>query len=349
MPGEELDDRIPPQRVECIPIATCVRNSIPSFAGQSLRCDVGHRSDGWFDAIVSRKLNRQKYSIIVGYENSARRMFETAKQSGQVTVLDAASVHHALQDEQFAPIASPAAHRRIVANKDREIALADYIITASFMARESYLRAGVDASRVVAIPLGVELTTFGAVCRQARGEKELRVIFVGRFEPLKGRECMLDAFKLADARGVSASLTVVGDGPRPDSALYPNIRWLGRQSHTTLPGILAAHDVLVLPSRFDSFGMVVIEAMAAGLPVIVSPGVGSKMAVVPGANGIVMRDYSHFALVEAIEWFLRNRDSLELMSRNATETARLYTWQIYRRKVIDFFRGVIEAGGARSS
>ncbi len=143
------DQEIEATKVSCIPIAPCLRNLVSRVVGVGLRSSLGHRFDGWFDKIVSKKLPYMSYSAVVAYENSAKSIFIAAKRANKTTILDAASVHHWLQDRLSPPRESKREHIRITNNKDAEIQLADYIFTTSEMARESYLEAGANPDRTL--------------------------------------------------------------------------------------------------------------------------------------------------------------------------------------------------------
>jgi glycosyltransferase involved in cell wall biosynthesis len=118
------------------------------------------------------------------------------------------------------------------------------------------------------------------------------------------------------------------------------ISLIGRLPHAQLARELDAHDVLVLPSRVDSFGMVVAESMACGLPVIVTENVGAKELVSVGENGLIVPVGDSDALADAMEWFIRNRSRVPEMSIAARKTAELYDWSYYYKRAVEFFEGM---------
>jgi glycosyltransferase involved in cell wall biosynthesis len=110
-------------------------------------------------------------------------------------------------------------------------------------------------------------------------------LYVGRVAPEKN----IDAFLGLDLPG---SRVVIGDGPdRPRlQARYPNALWLGRRGHEELPAYYAAADVFVFPSRTDTFGLVMLEAMACGCPVAAYPEAGPSHVVAHGVSGALHAD-----------------------------------------------------------
>jgi glycosyltransferase involved in cell wall biosynthesis len=125
----------------------------------------------------------------------------------------------------------------------------------------------------------------GAFCPGARGALPFpRPIFLcaGRVAPEKGLESLLSL----DLPGTTV---IVGDGPdfRRLSSTYPQVKWLGRRPHSELPALYRAADVFVFPSRTDTFGLVMLEAMACGCPVAAFPVTGPIDVVQPGVTGVL--------------------------------------------------------------
>lgn len=338
---ESLDADLSPSRVTCVPIATCIRNAFLNRVSVAKGTVIRHRAESYFDAIVARRLRGAQAPIVVGCENGSRKIFEQAKRNGAMTVLDAASLHHVAQDSLLQHRESQREHARIVANKNAEIRLADWVITASDMARDSYVDAGVNPRRAVAIPVGVDLKRFVPPESWRTDDPILKLIFVGRCGPLKGSQVLADAMEKLERSDAAVSLTIVGDLEESSLAERKNVRFIGRHGHSDLARILGEHDVLVLPSRFDSFGMVVVEAMATGLPVIVSPTVGSGMLVQNRINGWKMNDHSTGSLIAAIKWFKSHREELFNMRAAAVTTAAAYSWSSYHDRTVEFFGGLL--------
>jgi glycosyltransferase involved in cell wall biosynthesis len=302
----------------------------------------GHVADGLFDRCVCGLLRDLRPEVVVAYENSALRTFRCAKQLGVKTVLDAASVHHRWQDRFCSPVEGTRMHGLITRHKDEEIKLADQLLTVSDFARESYLEAGVPRERVHTIPVGVDVARFRPVVKgtgsDASANREVRFVYVGNASPLKGLDMLRDAVGRLRASGFRFSATLIGtSGVSASNEPADGLVRMGWMSHERLAEELPKHDVLVLPSYFDSFGMVVAEAMACGLPAIVTDKVGAKEMVTPALNGFVVPARDAAALADAMKWFIMNRYELPHLSRAARESAERYDWANYRRRVTEFF------------
>jgi glycosyltransferase involved in cell wall biosynthesis len=154
--------------------------------------------------------------------------------------------------------------------------------------------------------------------------EERIVIYVGRLEAYKGVNVLLSAFARAIQGENDLRLAIVGDGslrPRVEAlAARPDKRiiYLGRLCGNDVLRAYVAADVLVLPSLSESWGLVINEAMACGLPVVVSDRVGCIEDLVrPGETGLVVGADGESELSAAIMWLLRDSCARSRMGRAA--------------------------------
>jgi glycosyltransferase involved in cell wall biosynthesis len=331
---------IEPELVRHMYLTPVVRKAMRPL-GARWSSTAGHVADGLFDRWAAGMVRELRPDAVVAYENGALWTFRCAKELGVRTVLDAASIHHDWQDRFIRPTEGAAVHERHKRRKNAEIELADEILVVSNFACESYLDAGVPAERVHAMPLGVDCSRFHPVERRANGRdggEELRFVYVGNESPLKGLDALRDAVCRLRAAGERFTVTLIGvPTESPEGAPSDGMARRGWMNHDRLAEELPQYDVLILPSLFDSFGMVVAEAMACGLPAIVTQNVGAKEMITPGSNGLVIPPGDAAALADAMRWFILHSGDLGRMSFAATESARQYDWARYRQRVTDFF------------
>src|SRR5262249_40563268 len=152
---------------------------------------------------------------------------------------------------------------------------------------------GVAPERVHAVLLGADTSLFTPAPPETPPRSgDLRFLFCGATIQRKGFDLLLDAFARVRAAEPGVGLRIVG--PRGDSfglleeRSIAGISVSGLVGQRELAGELRQADCLVLPSRNDSYGMVVAEALACGLPVLVSEMVGAKTLVEPGQNGWIV-------------------------------------------------------------
>jgi glycosyltransferase involved in cell wall biosynthesis len=286
-----------------------------------------------FDTFIARKLEASPCAAVIAYERSALETFTAAKRVGAACILDAASLHHTAQSNWFPKSNSEQVSRR----KDAEIELADLIITCSALARDSYLAAGIPAHKLRTIPLGTDLQLFSASRRQAN-DGPIRFCNAGLIDAKKGVDILVDACRQLRAARIGAfHVDIAGNASIADPRLVDNVRSVAtitsRMPQHELAKFYSRADVFVMPSRFDSFGMVVPEAMACGLPVIVTENVGSKDLVTHGVNGWIIPAGDASALADRMAWCVNNPQAVRAMGPAARAAAAGRSWNAYRGEV----------------
>ena len=137
---------------------------------------------------------------------------------------------------------------------------------------------------------------------------EVRLLAVGRLVPKKGFDVLLRALAECAQMDRRAQLTVIGDGPERRSletlarelALDGKVEWRGAQDHAAVMQAIASAAIMIVPSREEPFGLVVLEAMAGGKPVVATR-VGGLPEVLEGAEAVMVEPDNSLALAQAIE------------------------------------------------
>jgi glycosyltransferase involved in cell wall biosynthesis len=198
---------------------------------------------------------------------------------------------------------------------------------------------------VSVIPLGVDAERFSsAKPMELPSISGPRIGFVGRLEPVKGIDVLLDAF---ERLSISASLIIAGDGSeRSRMPRRAGVHVLPPVSYEEMPAFLKSLDVLVLPSvtilplHREQFGRVLIEAMAAGVPVV-----GSSSGAIPeviGDAGLVVPERDPSALAEAIECVLSDRALRDrLIERGRQAAASRFAWTTIAEQTLELFRSAL--------
>lgn len=300
-----------------------------------------------FDRWAAARLRPRTAGAVVACEISALSTFRKARRLGMVTVLDAAATHHRTQDRLHGFVEPPALHRRITAVKDAEIALADHVLTVSDLARQSYLEAGVPPERVHCVPLGVDVELFapGEEPEEARHGEGATFVFAGAASRIKGLDLLLAAF--AQVRGAEPTARLLVIGPPGDASFLlgppapAGVSVLGPLSQSDLARQMQAADCLVLPSRNESFGMVVPEALAAGLPVLVSDRAGAAALVRDGQNGWVVPAGDAGALAGRMLHAAGHREELHRMREACRRSAAACGWPAYGERLTTLLRPLL--------
>lgn len=291
-----------------------------------------------------KKIDR-KFDMVIAYENSSLETFKVAKKMGMTTVLDAASIHHQAQDRVWPYDESPAFHRRITRRKDEEVCLADHIITASEMAKESYVKAGVPEEKVSVIPLGANLALFSP-SDGAGNRKEFVFLYVGMISYRKGIDVLIRALEILKRSNMERRICLWLAGPEGDALEMVRSsgvrhRYWGKASQKELAEIYRGADCFVFPTRMDSFGMVVPEALSSGLPVCVSSMAGAKDLVDHGHTGWIFPNEDASALAEHMQWCLSNPDGFNRMREEVLKMdLQQMSWDAYHQRILDWLGAV---------
>lgn len=295
-----------------------------------------------FQSAVTRALEPGDCGLLIP-ASAALAPLEHARRIGVRTWLDCPIAHHryaarllteeARLQPDFADtlqgsVVSSATDRQL----NHEIALADNMIVLSSFQSRTFAQEGVAPERLHVLPLGVDTELFRPAIR-ARSEI-LTIGFVGQITQRKGISYLVAAFNALHPR--SARLLMVG---RPVGSSRPWMRE-GVEHHSAvarwnLPQFYAQMDVFVLPSLIEGFGLTALEAMACGVPVIVSENTFGTDVVLDGVNGYVVPIRDVDAIVERVR-LLADDESLRLsMARNARATAERYAWDTFGRRLLE--------------
>jgi glycosyltransferase involved in cell wall biosynthesis len=174
-----------------------------------------------------------------------------------------------------------------------------------------------------------DLSPYFAVDRSRRAPGPIRLLYAGRLEFQKGYDVVLHTVERLARLGTDFHLTVAGDGSLngmldglPDAA-RDRIRFLGFQQRDALPEVFSQADALLFPSRYDGWGLAVVEAMAAGMPVLGSIHAGACVDLIQdGITGFLVDPFRTDDLFERLRLFLGRPEMLDAMGREARRRAR---------------------------
>jgi glycosyltransferase involved in cell wall biosynthesis len=303
------------------------------------------------DKYVARNLNRYKnVNAVYAYEDGAVHQFKRAHELGLRCLYDLPigywrvnreiSIEEAeLQPEWKGTLNALDDCDEKLASKDQEIAQADTIFVASQYTRSTLSKYPGKVAEVQVISYG----TPAPVDHERAltdGSKPLRVIYVGSLSQRKGLSYL---FKAVDQLGSSVSLTAVGRKVGQSDALdkaCARHRWIESLPHHEILNEMARHDVLVFPSLFEGFGLVIGEALSRGVPVITTPHTGGPDLLRDGQDGFIVPIRNAEAIATQLDRLHRDRELLRAMSESARERAGQMTWQVYRDKTA---AGVLDA------
>ncbi len=227
-------------------------------------------------------------------------------------------------------------------------------------------------SRIEVVPPGVDLARFHprpagearAALDLAPGQKML--LFVGRIEPLKAVDTIFEALALLKGEAPDLvhclRLNIIGGDPdapsrendemerlkvmRVSLGLTEQVAFLGAKDQDALVDYYTAAEALIMPSDYESFGMVALEAMASGTPVIASEVGGLAFLVQDGVNGFHVPVRDARALADAIRRILAEPETRARLAANAAGAAQAYSWVNVADRLLAVFERVRDAGSA---
>ena len=245
--------------------------------------------------------------------------------------------------------------------RERDLAAsADAIITASGHEHdllERYYDA--DPARMVSIPCGIDTDLFRPrdrdECRRELGIELDRpvLLWVGRLEKLKGVDILIDA--VAQLEDPEVLLLVVGgdehgqelrrelEEQAREAGIEGSVRFTGAVPHEDLPAWYSAADVCAVPSYYESFGLVAVEAMACGTPVVASRVGGLVSTVTDGVNGYLIPWRCPEPFAEKLEVLIRNPELRANFARSARESVERFRWDDIARRMESLYEDVIAA------
>ncbi len=223
-----------------------------------------------------------------------------------------------------------------------------------------------DDRKMVTIPPGVDTSHFYPIpsdeAKQYIGLKpeDRMVLFVGRIEPLKGIDTLIQAMSCLELEGGPrpVHLAIIGGEPNvgpeemttemtrlqklcDDLAVGQTVVFLGKRGQDTLPYYYSAAEALVMPSLYESFGMVALEAMACGTPVIASEVGGLGYLVQNDITGYTIPDSNPEALCIKLSALLNDMQLRERMGLHAAQYALDYTWEKVAAQIVDVYDDLI--------
>jgi len=344
---------LPHYKIKTQPVREIVRLLAEKFGLRSLT----KHETGWasidrvwtgLDRVAAEYLreNHERLRIrgVYAYEDCAVRSFETARDLGLRRIYDLPiayweTAQNLLRAEaQRYPDWEPTLggtrdSEEKLARKTRELDLAEIVVCPSAFVLDSLPEQTRLSKKCVVAPFGSPPHTTYESHRTY--DKPLRFLFAGALSQRKGLADLFAAMKLVNSS--QAQLVVMGSLILPMQFYrnqFPAFIYEPPRAHAAVLRLMGSCDVLVLPSIVEGRALVQQEAMACGLPLIVTRNAGGEDLIIQGETGFLVPAGSPAAIAEKIEWFLENRDKLPGMRAAVRAKAAELTWLAYGDKIL---------------
>jgi glycosyltransferase involved in cell wall biosynthesis len=233
-----------------------------------------------------------------------------------------------------------------LARKDEELRLAARIVVASSFTKATLAECPFLIAPVSVVPYGTDQSS-EETREDASGP--LRVLYVGSLSQRKG---IAEVFEAVEALGSHVELTVIGAKTgfacaALDKALARH-RWIPSLPRESILEEMRRHEVLVFPSLFEGFGLVVTEALSQGLPVITTSHTCGPDVIDNGMEGFLVPIRDPASITEKLEHLVRDRNLHAEMTRAARRKARELSWKDYRRRIMELVSGSTPASGVQA-
>ena len=293
--------------------------------------------------VAQRLQDAPNFRGVYAYEDGAMASFRAARRLGIKTIYDLPigywrcyrelmAEEQTREPEWASTLQGRSDSDEKLQRKDEELSLATDIVVASSFVRGTLQKAGPLQARVSVLPYGAPAARISRTASNTKNGK-LKVLFVGALSQRKGLSYLI---KAAKQLGSTTELTLIGrrvSECRPlDTALSMH-RWIPSIAHGALLEEMSRHDVMVFPSLFEGFGLVILEAMSQGVPVIATPNTAAPDFVSDGDDGFIVPIRDADAIAQRLEMLTLDRDLLAAMSQEAIRKAAAHSWEHYRHGV----------------
>ncbi len=339
------------QSITSLPLKEILHRSLIKINFINKYFDVDLFTSKIFEHKASKYINFENTDILVGWSSFSLKSFQLAKKFNCVKILERGSSHIEYQKDILKEeydllglnhnIPSP----KLIDKEKKEYDLSDYICVPSEFSKKSFLKKGFSEKKIITIPYGVNLKYFSS-SKKIEEDKEFKIICVGAISVRKGVVYLLNAFN--ELKLENCKLILIGDIERGfekilEPLLNENVQIINSVNQNSLKEFYNKANLFVTPSIEDGFGMVILQAMACGLPVITTKNTGGSEIVDEGVDGFVIPIRDKEELKEKILILYQNKDYLLSMSKKAEQKAKsFFSWEIYGEKIKNFYLSTIQ-------
>lgn len=307
------------------------------------------------DRSVALNLKKAKKlpSLVYHYEDGACETFRVAKSKGIRCIYDLPIGYWKKADrvidyeknhnpEFFGMMEGGGDSLEKKERKEEEILLADRIIACSPFVRESLITEGVPAEKIFQVQFGSPTVSESKLTRSMDLHRKIRLLFVGRIDQRKGIGYLWRVLK-NNHWGKSYTLHMIGVMPKNQEPIRPYCDLFTHQNSCSKEEVLRQMreaDLLVLPTLFEGQALVILEAMASGIPVLTTTASGASEVIREGIDGWIIPSHNENALAERLETILKDREQLPEMGISAAQRARSYSWESYGKEIVKICNGI---------
>tara|TARA_B100000989_G_scaffold24681_1_gene15977 strand:- start:1209 stop:2366 length:1158 start_codon:yes stop_codon:yes gene_type:complete len=321
---------------------------LPNFIDNKLQKYVTLETDLFIKKTLIKKHN--KPDIFIGLSSFVTKTIEYCNENNIISVVDHGSLHPEYEKKIIIHECERISidHQDFIApvwqiqRMNSEFKKAKKIIVPSYSAKKTIINSGVEEKKINVLNYAVDNILFKS--KKVKKFDKFTIVFCGSLSPRKGVHNLIESFKLANISG--SQLVLIGASSRSkDYNKYlkkistDDVKFYGSIPQSKLSNILSKCHLFVLPSLADGFGLVVLQAISSGLPVIVSSNVGAADIIQQSGGGDIFRFNDVNELTEKIINFykIKNKTNCKLEIKNVINNN---TWDNYGNKLYNFIKKI---------
>jgi len=301
-----------------------------------------------FDHLAAEKIPNET-ELFIGWSGFSLHSLRRAKDMGALTILERGSSHMLYQTnilkEEYEKlgITPKVAHPKIIEKELEEYDLADYISIPSSFVKDTFIQHGISPEKLIQVPYGVDLGNFQPV---AKKDQVFRIIHCGNLSLPKGVHYLLQAFYEINLK--NSELWLIGGmspaiKPFLEKYKLSNIIIKGTFPQSELFKLYSQGSVFCLNSIEEGLAMVILQAMACGLPVICTTNTGGMEIVRDGKDGFIIPIRDVESLKEKLVYFYENPERCEEMGVSARNRVNSgFSWDDYGKRMVSSYQKILE-------
>jgi glycosyltransferase involved in cell wall biosynthesis len=330
-------EQVPPEMIQTVTVLAFPIKLFPHFS---------HEWNELFDLWVAKKISRTESKVFIGWSGMSLNSIRAAKKRGIKTVLERGSTHIVFQNlilnEEYRKFGLTFnVNRKVIEKELLEYREVDYISIPSTFVRNSFIEQGIDESKLIVNPYGARDIGFREEIPKSKTEKFV-VIYLGSLSVQKGLKYLFEAIDRLNIPKDEIEIWFIGNVEPEINILIqqkrkPNWKFFGHVDHYDLPRYLSQADVAVQPSLQEGLSLVILQFLANGIPVIITPNTGGGEVVKDGQNGFIVPIRDSLAIAAKIELLFNDRAKLNEMSHHAVSSIKNgFTWVDYGDRYAKF-------------
>jgi glycosyltransferase involved in cell wall biosynthesis len=325
---------VPSRQLRCRPVHELVARWRGRWGGDDQQ--IWHRrAEAFQRSIPNNEL--ASASAVIGFDTAAWVLSERCAKLSVPLILDQSTPHPDSKISTYETVSQlypdwgdAVETRRFDVRQAEQI---EHDRAARIVAGSSFVQAtltshGVSAAKVCVNPYGVDSHRFHVTSRSK--QRPLRFLYVGAMRARKGVPLLIEAWR--ELKAAASELWLIGSAPKQVLSLLPDLnglRYFGKVPHAEVANLMSQCDVFVFPSFFEGLALVILEAMACGLPVITTSTSGGGDVITQGQDGWIIEPGNLTQLFERMTYCLERPEVVPDMGRQARATAERFSWSAY--------------------